>query len=146
MKRLILGVALAVLAGSAFAADVGVSINIGQPGFYGRIDLGNVAQPQVIYAQPVVIQPVQVGVVVQPLYLRVPFGHEKQWARHCREYNACGQPVYFVRDDWYSNVYAPQYRGEHRRIRDDDDDNDDDHGNRGHGKGHGKGNRGGHDD
>ena len=31
--------------GVATAADVGVSVTVGQPGFYGRIDVGNVPQP-----------------------------------------------------------------------------------------------------
>lgn len=117
---------MAALAGSALAADVGVSVSIGQPGFYGRIDLGNVPQPQLIYSAPVIIQQVPVGVVRQPVYLRVPPGHEKNWGKHCYKYNACGQPVYFVQDSWYTNVYAPRYRG----------DDDDDHGHKG--KGHGK--------
>ena len=118
MKRFLVVAAFATAAGSALAADVGVSVSIGQPGFYGRIDLGNMPQPQLIYAAPVIIQQVPVGVMRQPIYLRVPPGHEKKWSKHCRKYNACGQPVYFVQQDWYTNVYAPGYRGKH----DDDDD------------------------
>ena len=113
MKRFLIGVALATLVSSALAADVGVSVSIGQPGFYGRIDIGNVPQPQLIYATPVIIQTVPVGVVHQPIYLRVPPGHEKKWSKHCRKYNACGRPVYFVQQDWYTNVYAPDYRSKH---------------------------------
>ena len=113
MKRFLIGVALATLVSSALAADVGVSVSIGQPGFYGRIDIGNVPQPQLIYATPVIIQRVPVGVVRQPIYLRVPPGHEKKWSKHCRKYNACGRPVYFVQQDWYTNVYAPDYRSKH---------------------------------
>jgi hypothetical protein len=41
----------------AFAGDVGVSISVGQPGFYGQINIGNVPSPQLVYPQPVVIQP-----------------------------------------------------------------------------------------
>jgi hypothetical protein len=26
------------------------------------------------------------------------------------EYNACGRPVYFVRDDWYQREYVPRYQ------------------------------------
>ena len=96
IKRFLIVAAFATAAGSALAADVGVSVNIGQPGFYGRIDIGNVPQPQLIYSAPVIIQQVPVGVVRQPIYLRVPPGHEKKWNKHCRKYNACGQPVYFV--------------------------------------------------
>lgn len=123
IKYFLLAAVFATAAGSALASDVGVSVSIGQPGFYGRIDLGNMPQPQLIYASPVIIQQVPVGVVRQPIYLRVPPGHEKKWSKHCRKYNACGQPVYFVQQDWYTNVYAPGYRNKH---------GDD-------GKGHGKG-------
>ena len=38
MKRLVLAALLAVAA-SAMAADVGVSVRVGQPGFYGQIDI-----------------------------------------------------------------------------------------------------------
>ena len=33
---------------TAIAADVGVSISVGQPGFYGQIDIGNFPQPRVV--------------------------------------------------------------------------------------------------
>jgi len=96
----------------ALAADVGVSVSVGQPGFYGRIDIGNFPQPQVIYPQPVVIQ--SVVVMPQPIYLHVPPGHAKDWRKHCHKYSACNQPVYFVREDWYNNVYVPRYRENQR--------------------------------
>ncbi len=126
MKHLTLGAALATLVGSALAADVGVSVTIGQPGFYGRIDLNNAPQPQVIYAQPMIILQAPVGYERRPIYLRVPPGHEKHWDKNCYKYNACNQPVYFVQDNWYRNEYAPAYLA----VRGDDD--------RGHGKGKGK--------
>lgn len=95
MKHLIhriLG-ALALTAGAltapaAFAGDVGVSISVGQPGFYGRIDVGN-TRPDVIYAQPMVIE--RVYDPAPPLYLRVPPDHYRYWARHCGYYRACGR-------------------------------------------------------
>lgn len=135
----------ALAAGPARAADVGVSISVGQPGFYGQIDIGNM-RPQLIYPQPVIIQ--RVAVPPPPLYLRVPPGHEKKWAKHCKKYNACGRPVYFVRDDWYEREYVPRYRDRDGRggWRDDDGpgrgrgrghDKDDDKG-RGRGHGHGR--------
>jgi hypothetical protein len=116
-----LGAALAGLAAPAAAADVGVSISIGQPGYYGRIDIGNVPPPVLVYPQPVVITP-QPQYIGQPLYLRVPPGHAKRWSRYCGRYQACGQPVYFVQDDWYRQVYAPRYAEEHggRGYRDND--------------------------
>jgi hypothetical protein len=124
----------------AFAADVGVSVTVGQPGFYGRIDIGNFPQPPIIFAQPVIIQrPPQVVAVapIAPIYLHVPPGHEKHWSKHCAQYHACDRPVYFVRDDWYNNVYVPHYQahgGEHGKG--DKDKHDRDHG-KDHDKEHG---------
>ncbi|UUZ54881.1 hypothetical protein LP419_02460 [Massilia sp. H-1] len=37
-------------------AEVGVSINIGQPGFYGQIELGDFRAPPVVYAEPIIIE------------------------------------------------------------------------------------------
>ena len=110
VKRLLISVALFAATTSVFGADVGVSIQVGQPGFYGRIDINNYPPPVLVYREPVIIQPVPVGVVHQPIYLHVPPGHAKDWGKHCRKYNACGQPVYFVRDNWYNDVYVPRYR------------------------------------
>ena len=42
------GIAAVAITTSAVAADVGVSISIGQPGFYGQLDIGDFPQPQVI--------------------------------------------------------------------------------------------------
>src|SRR5438270_2705589 len=108
MKTFVVAAALFALTSAAMAADVGVSINVGEPGFYGRIDIGNVPQPQVIYTEPVVVER-RVHYIEEPIYLRVPPGHEKHWSRHCAEYQACGRRVYFVRDNWYRDEYVPRY-------------------------------------
>ena len=50
-------VAAAACCTSAHAVDVGVSIQVAQPGVYGRIDIGRFPQPQVVVAQPVLIAP-----------------------------------------------------------------------------------------
>ncbi|HLF98392.1 MAG TPA: hypothetical protein VI457_14725 [Methylococcaceae bacterium] len=142
MKRFLLAAALAATAIPAVAADVGVSISIGEPGFYGRLDIGNFPQPRFIFPQPVLIRPAPVGVVPPPLYLRVPPGHAKHWSKHCHEYNACGQPVYFVEESWYNDVYVPRYRESRGGW---DKPHGDGHGKgEGHGKseGRGKGNPG----
>ena len=47
MKQLIIGAALLAAALPAMA-QTGVSVSIGQPGFYGRIDIGDFARPQVV--------------------------------------------------------------------------------------------------
>ena len=141
MKRVLVTAILAVAATSALAADVGVSVNINQPGVYGRIDIGNVPRPQLIYPQAIFVQPAPVRVVEQPIYLHVPPGHEKHWAKHCREYNACARPVYFVQDNWYREVYVP-HRGARREDRDDrQGDERDERGGEKHGKGKGKGHK-----
>ena len=136
MNRFLFVAAVAAIAFPALAADVGVSLQIGEPGFYGRIDIGGFPQPRLIYSQPVVIQRVPRGVVREPIYLRVPPGHAKNWSKHCRKYNACDQPVYFVQDSWYEQEYVPRYRkshgGDHGQRHGNDRDN-------GHEKGHGKG-------
>ena len=110
-RRLLFAIAASIAAAlpiaPAAAADVGVSVSIGQPGFYGRIDIGDIAPPAVIYSQPVIIAPAPIAVVQRPIYLRVPPGHAKNWSKHCARYNACSQRTYFVQDAWYHNVYAP---------------------------------------
>jgi hypothetical protein len=116
MKRLLIAAAFTAATTSAIAADVGVSIQVGQPGYYGRIDIVNFPPPQLIYPEPVIIEPVPVGVMRQPIYLHVPPGHAKTWRKHCRKYNACGRPVYFVQDGWYNNVYVPSYRDSKRHA------------------------------
>ena len=58
-KALALGAALAAFislaAAPASAREVGVSIQISQPGVYGRVDIGRFPQPQVVVQRPVVI-------------------------------------------------------------------------------------------
>jgi hypothetical protein len=114
MKKILLAALIGACAFSANAANVGVSVNIGDPNFYGAIDIGNYPPPQLVNPAPVIIQPgVTVGVAVAPLYLHVPAAHYGNWRRYCGMYNACGRPVYFVHDNWYRQVYAPRYIHEH---------------------------------
>jgi hypothetical protein len=109
MKKLIIGMALCAAALPALA-QTNVSISVGQPGFYGRINVGDFAPRPVLYApQPVIIERAP-HFVAEPLYLRVPPGHRMHWARYCGRYAACGRPVLFVRDDWYTGAYVPAYR------------------------------------
>ena len=151
MKRALLAMAfIATLSAPALASEVGVSVSIGHPDFYGRIDVGGgYPPPLLVNPRPMLIEPAPPG--RPPVYLRVPPGHAQHWERHCREYNACGEPVYFVDDGWYSHEYAPRYRewrGDRREgdgdrryrdnyRRDDRHDERDDH-DRGRGRGHGR--------
>lgn len=113
MKRILTAVAIlaATLTPMTQAHASGFSVNIGQPGFYGRIDVGGFPAPALIYPQPMMIERGSYG--RPPLYLRVPPGHAKHWRKHCHSYRACGEQVYFVRDDWYRSEYAPRYRERH---------------------------------
>jgi hypothetical protein len=137
MKGFLIAAALAAasmsMASPALAA-IGGSLSIGEPGFYGQLDIGNFPQPQVIYLQPIAIE--QVSIDRPPVYLHVPPGYAKHWRRHCGEYNACGERVFFVQDGWYNREYVPQYQGSHH---DDQDEGHDDHhgGHEGNGHGHG---------
>jgi uncharacterized protein YcfJ len=114
MKRVLGMIAALAMVAPALAADVGVSVRVGEPGFYGRIDIGNMPPPRVLYSQPIVVTPAPVGVVRSPIYLHVPPGHARNWRKHCAHYNACGEPVYFVQDGWYNDVYVPRH---HRGYR-----------------------------
>lgn len=151
MKKILIGAALVAASASALAQNV--SIAVGQPGFFGRIDIGD-TRPVLVDPRPVVIAAPRYA--VQPIYLRVPPYQRAHWGRYCGAYNACGAPVYFVTDDWYERVYVPHYRevysygpprgewrerehhdngrghayGRRGKDRDDDDDHD-----RGHGHG-----------
>jgi len=113
MKQPLVALMLAAAAAlPAVAADVGVSISVSEPGLYGRVDIGRFPQPQVVVAQPVIVQrPTVVVAQPQPVYLWVPPGHRKNWSKHCHEYSACAAPVYFVQDGWYDQHVMPAAHG-----------------------------------
>jgi len=96
------GAALLLLAATAAQAQGDWrNLTAGGPlrhGVYGRIEVRG-AQPPLIYAQPVVAsQPVGVS-LQQPMYLYVPPGQVRKWDRYCLKWQACDQPVLFVRMD-----------------------------------------------
>ena len=119
MKRILLA---ALMLSAAAGALAQISIPLGNSGYYGRIDLGNLGAPPVIYQEPMLIERARDYRPVAPMYLRVPPGHAKKWSKHCSAYNACNRPVYFVQDSWYNDTYAPHYRRTHGE-RDDRDYN-----------------------
>jgi len=127
-------VASALWSGAALAAGPYANATVEgalSPGVYGRIEIGNTPPPPVIYAQPVIIQRTPVVVQQQPLYLHVPPGHAKKWSKHCARYNACGQPVYFVKvqgDEDYE-------RGKHKKNKHKGGHDDQGRGEK-HGQGH----------
>lgn len=141
MKRILLAaaVAAATLAAPVYAADIGLSLTVGQPGYYGRLDIGDYPPPQVIYRQPRIIE--RVSFDRPPIYLRVPPGHARNWRKHCRKYDACGEQVYFVQDNWYAREYVPRYQEQHHERRNDDRDErrNDTHEDKRHGDDHDRG-------
>ena len=112
MKKFLILVSLAFAyeAIPSQASDVGVSVTIRQPGFYGRIDIGDYPypQPRVIYRQPRIVE--RSFIEREPIYLRVPLGHSRNWSKFCHRYDACVEPVYFVEDGWYEHEFVPYYR------------------------------------
>ena len=155
LNRFFAATLLAILVSAPAAAQV--SVSIGQPGFYGRLDIGGFPAPPLLFPEPMIIRPAPVA--YPPIYLRVPPGPAHDWRRYCGRYSACGRPVYFVQDDWYRQEYAPVYRERHghrqdgyrdgyrdgrrdyREYRDDRRERryEDRHDDRGHGHGHGHG-------
>jgi hypothetical protein len=151
-----LPLALATVTALSCAPAIAVDVSI-----YGHIDIGGLPRPPVlILPTPVIINPGRVVVEREPVYLHVPPGHRKNWGKHCGKYNACGERVYFVQEEWYERVYVPEYQkrhGHHDRHDDRHDDRDYERrhehytvrsagpsGPPGHEKGHGKGHDKGH--
>jgi len=134
MKKLIVTLALAsaAVAAPAFSGNVGITISLGEPGFYGQLVLGDLERPRLVSARPVIVRDRYYRAA--PVYLRVPDQHRRNWSHYCGRYDACARPVYFVRDEWYRDVYAPRYRHDHGHDRRDDRGRHDDQDrNRGHG-------------
>ena len=121
MQRSLFAIVLAATSAAGtlpvLAAEVGVSVSIGQPGFYGHVDIGGYPPPQLIYRQPVLVE--RVPVARPPIYLNVPPGQAKHWRRYCGAYGACGERVYFVRNSWYEREYVPRYQEYQQDRRDD---------------------------
>lgn len=126
MKRLF--ILLTLIASPLLAqAQINVSTGIGEPGFYGRINITNMPPPNIVYPAPIVIQPTEGIVEAPPIYLYVPPEHHKNWSKYCHQYQACGRKVYFVSDDWYAKIYVPQYKQEQAQNNHDEYDHDEDH-------------------
>ena len=140
MKKLIVLALAAGAVGSAVAqANVSVSIGINQPGVYGRVNIGAIPQPALVLQEPVVIQRRAYVREAPPVYIYVPPAQQQNWRAYCGRYSACGQPVYFVRDDWVRERYESEHpgwdRGNHRGWdKKDKKDKRDKHDDRDHGQ------------
>ena len=146
MKTIEVSVFLSLLLAS-LAAQAGIpSINVTvggeiSPGVYGEVQIGNTPPPPVVYAQPVIIRHEHHD-EGHPIYLHVPPGHAKNWARHCGKYNACNRSVYFVK----SAEYEPGYRGHGRGHDKHGDEGRRDEGRRDEGRGNWRDGEGGEGD
>jgi hypothetical protein len=125
--KTIFALALAAAAVGSASAQTSVSIGINQPGVYGRVTIGDVPAPALWHAEPVIIAPPRVVVQQQPVYLYVPPAHRQNWRRYCGSYHACGQPVYFVRDEWVRERWDHEHP-EHDHGHGPDKHKDKDHG------------------
>jgi len=135
---------------AAQAAQPIINLSIGgeiSPGVYGQVQFGNAPPPPVFYPEPKIIVEQPASRRLEPIYLHVPPGHAKNWAKHCREYNACNRPVYFVKSAEYEPGYRRHkdrghrdegYRDEGRRDEGRGDEDRRDEGNRGRGRGRGR--------
>ena len=130
MNRILAALALMATGSVAPAlAEMNASITLGEPEFYGRIELDEgYYRPRVIYDRPVVLE--RRFSNMAPIYVRAPRVEYRDWRRHCAKYEACERPVFFVRDEWYTQIYAPRYRQLHarnfegRQYPDDDEKRD----------------------
>lgn len=118
VTRTLVWAVLGLGATAAGAADVRVGVSISgeiQPGVYGRVDISNrPTPPPLVYPQPVIIVKQPHTVYMSPIYLHVPPGHARDWSKHCHRYNACNQPVYFVRSAEYEPGYQHPGKGHGR--------------------------------
>jgi len=114
-KLLVIAIALGAVGSAMAQPSVGLSIGINQPGVYGQINIGNLPAPALVAPRPVVIAPAAVS--APPAYLYVPLAEQRNWRRYCGKYEACGRPVYFVREDWVRDRYAHEHPGwDHRNT------------------------------
>jgi hypothetical protein len=100
-------------------AQVGFTIQLGQPGSYGPVSPAGMGLNQLLYPQPVVGQLRYVirAASVQPLYLRVPPGQTKNWRTNCQRYGACDRNVYFVQESWYNQNDVQRYQQQNHGNR-----------------------------
>lgn len=128
MKQLLIFATAAALTAAAVPAlaDHGrhsvygnqVSGKVGHSDYYGRIETDQ--RPRVIYSEPIYTRPTPYAYGTEPVYLRVRPGQEDNWSRHCWDYDACNQPVYFVQDRWYRDTYLVAREPMYDRSRESD--------------------------
>ena len=118
----ILTLAVAAMLPAHAGTNIGVTIGINAPGQYGRIDINNYPQVQLVTPQAIIYAPSPVAIHQRPIYLYVPQGHQANWGRYCGRYGACGQPVYFVQENWVRDEYRHEHekRNKKKKFKHDD--------------------------
>lgn len=112
IAAVVIAAAVTTFSPAAFAVSIGDFLSIGQPNYYGRLDIDGYPRPQVLYRYPRAIGNVPRNRA--PVYLRVPKSHAKNWKKHCSQYNACNERALFVGNNWYNLKYAPRYQAQQR--------------------------------
>ena len=107
-KATVAAFVLATVAPLAAVADKAETIT-GEvtPGVYGRVDTAKHPNPKLVYEHAMFIEAPTDGGKVQPIYLHVPPDHAKNWKKHCKAYDACKTPVFFVKSAEYEPGYQP---------------------------------------
>jgi len=127
MRRPLITAAILLVAACGLARAASWTV-VAQPGDAGRVAIGGyVEAPRVYVPQPLVAFTDRYGRTVEeyvdpafgteqmPVYLWVPEAQRLHWAESCRDYGACGVPVYFVEDRWYrDNVLRRNWTPEQR--------------------------------
>ena len=108
MKLILLAILLTTASASVVASDGSTASRIGQSRYYGRLDFGDYPPPQLVNPWPRAIRTVSMG--RPPVYMYVPPEHARNWSKYCRNYNACGERVFFVQNYWYEHEYFPHYQ------------------------------------
>lgn len=99
---------LLALLSALFLSAAAHAQSMGQPGYYGRIEIGDYPQPPLLISNAVMGNP---GVYSgQPVYMHVPSAQAYAWSRYCQRYGACDWMVYFVDNEWYESVYVPGFQ------------------------------------
>lgn len=103
-----IGIMLLGFAINANANDLGINVVLEgeiKPGVYGRVELNKNSHPALVYADPHIVVVDEHHHHKDPVYLHVPPGHAKDWAKHCHKYNACSRSVYFVKSEEYKKKH-----------------------------------------
>jgi len=116
MKRFLIAAAFSVTAISTpvHAADAGVPVGSGQPGFYDLLDIGIFPPPQVIYLRPKTVNREVSDHHHPPLNQHVPVEHARHLSKKCREYNASDEH----RNDQRGNQSNAYQVDNHDQVRD----------------------------